>query len=182
MSTLSVLAPGADRVDVLMARALVALDAFTAYTDDDVDHIIKHATASALHAGRRAAGPARPTTLVGPFVGRLFDIEDVPAFLADPSTRGVVVDITDADDPVAEAVWTSIATLRTRLPVVFAFPASAHAACVEVVGAMREAAVRAGAPEWCIQWLEAASPGALGALARHADVALVLESDTGIPD
>jgi acetaldehyde dehydrogenase/alcohol dehydrogenase len=179
--TLSVPSRSADQVDLLVAHALVALDAFTAYTDDDVDHIIKHASASALHAGRRVAASARPTTLVGPFVGRLFDLE-VPAFLADPSAVGVVVDITDPDDPVTEAVWTSIASLRTRRPVVFAFPESAHAACVEVVGAMREGAVRAGAPEWCIQWLEVASPGAVRTLARHASVVLVPESGTRIPD
>ncbi len=64
--------------------------------------------------------------------------------------------------------------MKTRNPIIFAFHPSAQKSSREAARVVRYAAVKAGAPENCIQWVEHPSIEATNMLMNHTGVALVL--------
>ncbi len=64
--------------------------------------------------------------------------------------------------------------LKTRNPIVFAFHPSAQKSSAEAARVVRDAAIAAGAPENCIQWIEHPSIEATSMLMNHPGIAIVL--------
>ena len=64
--------------------------------------------------------------------------------------------------------------LKTRNPIVFAFHPSAQKCSAEAARIVRDAAIAAGAPENCVQWIEHPSIEATGLLMNHPGIAIVL--------
>jgi len=63
---------------------------------------------------------------------------------------------------------------KTRNPVIFAFHPSAQMCSLESAKIVRDAAIAHGAPEHCIQWIEAPSMEATNALMNHPGISLIL--------
>lgn len=87
---------------------------------------------------------------------------------------GVVAALTPVTNPTSTALFKSIISLKTRNPIIFAFHPSAQKCSSEAARIVRDAAVAAGAPENCIQWIEKPSVEATQMLINHPGVALVL--------
>ena len=64
--------------------------------------------------------------------------------------------------------------MKTRNPIIFGFHPSAQKCSAEAARIVYEAAVKAGAPENCIQWIDTPSIEATGALMNHPGVATIL--------
>ncbi|GAA3026226.1 hypothetical protein GCM10020229_41910 [Kitasatospora albolonga] len=64
--------------------------------------------------------------------------------------------------------------LKTRNPIVFGFHPSAQGCSAEAARIVRDAAVAAGAPAHCVQWIEQPSMEATGALMNQPGVATIL--------
>ncbi|MFI8091035.1 bifunctional acetaldehyde-CoA/alcohol dehydrogenase [Streptomyces sp. NPDC086080] len=183
-------------VDRLVTAALKALDDYEALTQEQVDHIVKKASVAALEQHTLLARLAVEETGRGLFedkaaknifacehvthsmghmktVGVIArdDIEDIVE-IAEPV--GVVCAITPVTNPTSTTIFKALMALKTRNPVVFAFHPSAQRCSAEAARIIREAAVEAGAPEHCVQWIEAPSVEATGALMRHPGVSLIL--------
>ena len=77
-------------------------------------------------------------------------------------------------NPTSTTIFKSLIALKTRNPIVFAFHPSAQASSVAAARVVRDAAVAAGAPEHCIQWVEQPSIAATTALMNHPGIALIL--------
>ena len=63
---------------------------------------------------------------------------------------------------------------KSRNPIIFGFHPSAQKSSVKAAEILRDAAIKAGAPENCIQWIEYPSIDATNALMNHPLVSLIL--------
>lgn len=77
-------------------------------------------------------------------------------------------------NPNSTTMFKAIIAMKTRNPIIFAFHPSAQQCSVAAAKILRDAAIKAGAPENCIQWIEKPSVEATKRLMNHEGVALVL--------
>ncbi|MBC1603668.1 bifunctional acetaldehyde-CoA/alcohol dehydrogenase [Paenilisteria rocourtiae] len=87
---------------------------------------------------------------------------------------GVIAGVTPVTNPTSTTLFKAIIAIKTRNPIIFAFHPSAQRCSSEAARVVYEAAVAAGAPKHCIQWVEKPSLEATKQLMNHKDVALVL--------
>ena len=87
---------------------------------------------------------------------------------------GVVAGITPVTNPTSTVIFKSLICVKTRNPVIFGFHPGAQKCCKFVAEILRNAAIEAGAPENCIQWIEYPSIEATSALMNHSGVDVVL--------
>ncbi|GGS26718.1 aldehyde-alcohol dehydrogenase [Streptomyces aureoverticillatus] len=183
-------------VDRLVTAGLKALADYEALTQEQVDHIVSKASVAALDQHTALARLAVEETGRGVFedkaVKNMFacehitdsmgpmktvgviardDIEDTVE-IAEPV--GVVCALTPVTNPTSTTIFKALLALKTRNPVVFAFHPSAQRCSAEAARIVRDAAVAAGAPEHCVQWIESPSLDATDTLMRHPGVALIL--------
>ncbi|WP_066255090.1 bifunctional acetaldehyde-CoA/alcohol dehydrogenase [Neobacillus drentensis] len=87
---------------------------------------------------------------------------------------GVIAGVTPVTNPTSTTMFKSLISIKTRNPIIFAFHPSAQKSSSEAARVLREAAIKAGAPENCIQWIEAPSLEATQALMNHPKISLIL--------
>ncbi|MGN1402042.1 MAG: bifunctional acetaldehyde-CoA/alcohol dehydrogenase [Bacillus sp. (in: firmicutes)] len=87
---------------------------------------------------------------------------------------GVVAGVTPVTNPTSTTMFKALIAIKTRNPIIFAFHPSAQKSSSEAARILRDAAVNAGAPKHCIQWIEKPSIEATKLLMNHKDIALVL--------
>ncbi|MFF2194015.1 bifunctional acetaldehyde-CoA/alcohol dehydrogenase [Streptomyces sp. NPDC058157] len=185
-----------ERVDGLVRAALEALARFETFDQEQVDHIVKKASLAALAAHGELARLAVEETGRGLFedkaVKNLFACEHVVNSMRGLKTAGVVrrdelngiteiaepvgvvCAMTPVTNPTSTTVFKALIALKTRNPVVFAFHPSAQHCSAEAARIVRDAAVAAGAPEDCVQWIEEPSMEATAALMNHPGVSTIL--------
>ncbi|WP_222928317.1 bifunctional acetaldehyde-CoA/alcohol dehydrogenase [Cellulomonas telluris] len=183
-------------VDQLVANATKALAEFERMTQEDVDRFVKKGAVAALDQHGVLAKMAVEETGRGVFedkaVKNIFACEHVTNSMANLRTVGViavdelngiteiaepvgvVAGITPVTNPTSTAIFKALISLKTRNPIVFAFHPSAQRCSVAAARVVRDAAVAAGAPEHCIQWIETPSLQATSALMNHPGVATIL--------
>ncbi len=183
-------------IDGLVSTALVALAAYDPFTQEQIDHIVKKASVAALSRHAELAMLAVEETGRGVFedkaVKNLFASEHVNHSMAKSKTVGVisrddldgiveiaepvgvVAGITPVTNPTSTTVFKSLLALKTRNPIIFAFHPAAQSCSVEAARTVRDAAVAAGAPENCIQWISHPSIAATGELMKHPGVSMIL--------
>ena len=183
-------------IDALVANASKALAEFESMTQEDVDRFVKKGAVAALDQHGQLAKLAVDETGRGVFedkaVKNIFACEHVTNSMANLKTVGVInVDelngiteiaepvgviagITPVTNPTSTAIFKSLISLKTRNPIIFAFHPNAQQSSIAAARVVRDAAVAAGAPEHCIQWVEAPSLTATSALMNHPGVATIL--------
>ena len=183
-------------IDALVEGAQEALAEYASFTQEQVDHIVRKASVAALHHHGDLATMAVEETHRGLFedkaVKNMFACEHVTNSIINQKTVGVIshdeiTGITEIADPVgvicaltpvtnptSTAIFKSLIALKTRNPIVFGFHPSAQNCSVAAAKIVRDAAVAAGAPANCIQWIEEPSMEASGELMNHPGVALIL--------
>lgn len=87
---------------------------------------------------------------------------------------GVIAGVTPVTNPTSTTMFKALIAIKTRNPIIFAFHPSAQKCSSEAARALRDAAVLAGAPEHCIQWIEKPSLDATQLLMNHSEVSLIL--------
>ena len=183
-------------VDALVARAQAALRTFEELNQEQVDRIVAKASIAALNKHLALAQMAVQETGRGLVEDKatknIFACEHVTNYLAKQRTVGiisenevdgiievaepvgVVAGVTPVTNPTSTAIFKSLLALKTRCPIVFGFHPYAQRCSVEAARIVRDAAIEAGAPQDCIQWIEHPSVEATGALMRHPGVATIL--------
>ncbi|MEV0175975.1 bifunctional acetaldehyde-CoA/alcohol dehydrogenase [Streptomyces sp. NPDC050803] len=186
----------ADRVDLLVEGALDALRRFEAYDQEQVDHIVQKASLAALAAHGELARQAVEETGRGLFedkaVKNIFACEHVTHSMRGLRTAGVVhrdelngvteiaepvgvvCAMTPVTNPTSTTVFKALIALKTRNPIVFAFHPNAQQCSAEAARVVRDAAIAAGAPEGCVQWIEVPSMEATRLLMHHEGVSTIL--------
>ena len=87
---------------------------------------------------------------------------------------GIVAGVTPVTNPTSTTMFKSLICAKARNPIIFGFHPSAQNCSVRAAEILREAAVAAGAPEHCIQWVTEPSIEATTALMNHPNVSLIL--------
>lgn len=87
---------------------------------------------------------------------------------------GIIAGVTPVTNPTSTTMFKSLIAAKTRNPIIFAFHPSAQQSSSAAAATLLEAAVKAGAPDHCIQWVKHPSVEATQLLMNHPDVALVL--------
>ncbi|WP_078576676.1 bifunctional acetaldehyde-CoA/alcohol dehydrogenase [Salipaludibacillus agaradhaerens] len=87
---------------------------------------------------------------------------------------GVVAGVTPVTNPTSTTMFKALISIKTGNPIIFAFHPSAQKCSAKAADVLHQAAVKAGAPEGCIQWIEAPSIEATQQLMNHPGVAVVL--------
>ncbi|MEV0537512.1 bifunctional acetaldehyde-CoA/alcohol dehydrogenase [Kitasatospora sp. NPDC050463] len=183
-------------VDALVAGALTALAEYASFTQEQVDHIVRKASLAALAQHTGLAALAVEETGRGVFedkaVKNVFACENVTHVMGRTKTVGVVhrdeidgiveiaepvgvvAGITPVTNPTSTTIFKCLLALKTRNPIVLAFHPAAQRCSAEAARIVRDAAVAAGAPAHCIQWIDQPSMAATGTLMNHPDVATIL--------
>ncbi|MGY4645541.1 bifunctional acetaldehyde-CoA/alcohol dehydrogenase [Cellulomonas sp. URHB0016] len=186
----------AGAIDELVANATKALAEYARFTQEDVDRLVKKGSVAALDQHGQLAKLAVEETGRGVFedkaVKNIFACEHVTNSMADLKTVGVIsrddlrgiteiaepvgviCGVTPVTNPTSTAIFKSLIALKTRNPIIFAFHPSAQKSSIAAAKVVRDAAVAAGAPEHCIQWVETPSIGATNALMNHPGVSTIL--------
>ncbi|MDB8789472.1 bifunctional acetaldehyde-CoA/alcohol dehydrogenase [Romboutsia sp. 1001216sp1] len=87
---------------------------------------------------------------------------------------GVIAGVTPVTNPTSTTMFKSLIAIKGRNPIIFSFHPSAQKCSAEAARILRDAAIEAGAPENCIQWIEEPSLEASSALMKNNKVALIL--------
>ena len=183
-------------VDDKVALALKALNDFASFDQEKIDYIVAKCTVAALDQHGTLAKMAIDETGRGVFedkatknlfaceymVNYLRDLKTVGIISEDPVTGitevaepvGVVAGLTPVTNPTSTAIFKSLLALKTRNPIIFAFHPNAQKCSSEAARIVYEAALKAGAPENCIQWIEHPSMDATSALMNHPGVSTIL--------
>ncbi len=87
---------------------------------------------------------------------------------------GIIAGVTPVTNPTSTTMFKSIIAAKTRNVIIFGFHPSAQKCSVEAAKIVRDAAIKAGAPENCVLWIEEPSITATNFLMHHPDVNLIL--------
>ena len=87
---------------------------------------------------------------------------------------GIIAGVTPVTNPTSTTMFKSIISAKTRNVIIFGFHPSAQKCSVRAAEILRDAAVKAGAPENCILWIEEPSITATKLLMSNPDVNLIL--------
>lgn len=183
-------------VDGLVQKALVALEEMRKLDQEQVDYIVAKASVAALDAHGELALHAFEETGRGVFEDKatknlfacehvvnnmrhtktvgVIEEDDVTGLTLIAEPVGVVCGITPTTNPTSTAIFKSLISLKTRNPIVFAFHPSAQESSAHAARIVRDAAIAAGAPENCVQWITQPSMEATSALMNHEGIATIL--------
>lgn len=185
-----------EEVDALVQKGLKALAEYASFTQEKIDYIVAKCSVAALDKHGELAKLAIEETKRGVFEDKatknLFACEyvtnnmkrlktvgvisedDVTGLTEIAEPVGVVAGVTPVTNPTSTAIFKSLICLKTRNPIIFGFHPNAQKCSVAAAKVVYEAAVAAGAPENCIQWIEHPSMDATTALMNHPGVATIL--------
>ena len=185
-----------EMIDGYVAKAQKALDEFIALNQEQIDTIVKAMTLAGLDKHMELAKMAVEETGRGVYEDKITknmfateyvyhsiknektvgviaenDLEDYE-IIAEPV--GVVCGVTPVTNPTSTTMFKALISVKSRNPIIFGFHPGAQKCSAAAAKIVLDAAVAAGAPENCIQWIEYPSIEATNALMNHPGVATVL--------
>jgi acetaldehyde dehydrogenase/alcohol dehydrogenase len=185
-----------EEVNTLVTKGLKALADFANYDQTKIDFIVAKMSVAGLDHHGDLARKAIEETKRGVFEDKatknLFACEYVVNNMRHTKTvgvisqdsvtgiteiaepLGVVAGITPVTNPTSTVIFKSLICMKTRNPIIFAFHPKAQQSSKAAAIVMRDAAIAAGAPENCIQWIENPSMEATSALMNHPGIATIL--------
>ncbi|PUA40842.1 bifunctional acetaldehyde-CoA/alcohol dehydrogenase [Paenibacillus elgii] len=185
-----------EEVNKLVARAKKAQEAYLKLDQSQVDDIVQHMALAGLDRHMVLAKMAVEETGRGVYEDKItkniFATEYIYHSIKHNKTVGVIdnnpyehyktvaepvgiiAGVTPVTNPTSTTMFKSLIAAKTRNPIIFAFHPSAQRSSVAAASTLLEAAVKHGAPEHAIQWVENPSVEATQLLMNHPDVALVL--------
>ena len=183
-------------VDDLAAKGNVALKEMENFDQEKVDYIVHQMAMAALDKHMPLAKMAVEETGRGIYEDKaiknmyaseyiwnsikhdktvgVINQDDQTGLIEIAEPVGVVCGVTPTTNPTSTTIFKALISLKTRNPIIFAFHPSAQKSSAEAARIVRDAAIEAGAPENCVQWIEHPSIDATSALMNHPGVAIVL--------
>lgn len=183
-------------VDSHVQKAQKALEQFMTMTQEQIDKIVEAMTVAGQENHIRLAKMAVENTGRGVYedkiIKNMFATEyiwhsiknektvgiveenELEGYVEIAEPVGVVAGVTPVTNPTSTTMFKSLICVKARNPIIFGFHPNAQECSVEAAKVLYEAAVKAGAPENCIQWIEKPSIAATSALMHHPGVALIL--------
>jgi len=183
-------------IDELASRARKALEKFLTYDQEKIDKIVKAMAIAGLDDHMKLAKMAVEETGRGIYEDKItkniFATEYIYHSIKDIKTVGIINEnenegyfevaepvgivaaVTPVTNPTSTTMFKALISIKTRNPIIFAFHPSAQKCSAEAARVLRDAAVAAGAPDDCIQWIEHPSIEATQMLMNHRLVSMIL--------
>ena len=183
-------------IDELVEKAKIASQEYLKLNQEQVDNIIKAMSMAGLEHHMDLAKMAIEETGRGIFEDKITknmfateyvyhsikyektvgviaeNEEDDYVEIAEPV--GIIAGVTPVTNPTSTTMFKSIIAAKTRNVIIFGFHPSAQKCSSKAAEILREAAIKAGAPENCILWIPEPSITATSMLMHHPDVNLIL--------
>lgn len=185
-----------DNIDILVDNAQKAYEQLLSFDQKSIDKIVKNMSVAALGEHRRLAKMAVEETGMGVYEDKVTknmfaaeyiynnikDLKTVGIINENPEEGylevaepiGVIAGVTPVTNPTSTTIFKSLISIKTRNPIIFSFHPKAQKCSVEAARIVRNAAIKAGAPEYCIQWVESPSIDASKELMFHDGVSIIL--------
>lgn len=185
-----------ETIDELVEKGLKALDEFHDFTQEMIDDIVKAMALAGLDQHMSLAKLAIEETKRGVYedkiIKNMFSTEYVyhnikynktvgiinenehEGMIEIAEPIGVIAGVTPVTNPTSTTMFKALISIKTRNPIIFAFHPSAQKSSSEAARVLRDAAIKAGAPENCIQWIEQPSLEATRVLMNHPKISLIL--------
>ncbi len=181
-------------IEQTIQNVRLAQKQYSTFTQEQVDKVFREASLSANAARIRLARMAFEETGMGIMEDKVIKnhfaseyiynqykdvktcgiIEKDVSFgitkIAEPI--GVIAGIVPTTNPTSTAIFKALIALKTRNAIIFSPHPRAKKATIEAARIIRDAAVRAGAPENIVGWIEEPSIEASNTLMRSADLIL----------
>ncbi|MDR1606731.1 MAG: bifunctional acetaldehyde-CoA/alcohol dehydrogenase [Streptococcaceae bacterium] len=186
----------AGMIDELAAKGAKALKGLEKLNQEQIDHIVHEMSMAALDQHMPLAKLAVEETGRGIYedkaIKNMYASEYIWHAIKDNKTVGVINEdkeaglveiaepvgvicgVTPTTNPTSTTIFKSMIAIKTRNPIIFAFHPSAQQSSAAAAQVVLDAAVAAGAPEDCIQWVTKPSIEATGLLMNHPMIATVL--------
>jgi acetaldehyde dehydrogenase/alcohol dehydrogenase len=183
-------------INDLVSKGQVCLEEFRKLNQEQVDYIVAKVSCAVLDHHEYLARLAYEETHRGVFEDKctknLFACEYVVNNMRhlrtcgiindDPVTGiteigdplGVICGVTPVTNPTSTVIFKSLISLKTRNPIIFGFHPNAQKCCVETAKIIEDAAVAAGAPKNCVQFVAHPSLDATKCLMHHPGIATIL--------
>ncbi len=183
-------------IDKLVERAKKASQEYLELTQEDVNRIIKNMSMAGLEHHMELAKLAVEETKRGILEDKvtknMFATEYIYHSIKYDKTVGVINEneeegyeeiaepvgiiagVTPVTNPTSTVMFKSIISAKTRNVIIFGFHPSAQQCSKKAAEYVRDAAIKAGAPEDCILWIEEPSLYATNYLMNHPGVNLIL--------
>ena len=185
-----------EMIDSLVERAKKASEEYMKLDQEQVDEIVKQMAMAGLEHHMELAKMAVEETGRGIYEDKItknmFATEYIYHSIKYDKTVGVISDneeegyeeiaepigiiagVTPVTNPTSTTMFKSLIAAKTRNVIIFGFHPSAQKCSVAAATILRDAAIKAGAPEDCILWIEEPSITATTALMNHPGVNLIL--------
>ena len=186
----------AEMIDVLVKNADQALQEYMLLDQEQVDHIVHEMSLAGLSQHMQLAKLAIEETNRGIYEDKItknifsteyiyhsikyektvgiIDENDLESYVEVAEPVGIVAGVTPVTNPTSTTMFKALITQKTRNPIIFGFHPSAQQCSIAAAKVVRDAAIKAGAPKHCIQWIEFPSVEATNRLMNHPKVSLVL--------
>ena len=183
-------------VDDLVSKAKKASEEYLKLDQDQVNNIIKAMSMAGLERHMELAKMAVEETGRGIYEDKItknmfateyiyhsikydktvgvIDENEEEGYVSIAEPVGIIAGVTPVTNPTATTMFKSIIAAKTRNVIIFGFHPSAQKCSVEAAKTVRDAAIKAGAPENCVLWIEEPSITATNYLMNHPDVNLIL--------
>lgn len=185
-----------ESIDTLVENARVALKEYMELDQEQIDKIVHAMTLAGLDNHMKLAKMAVEETKRGVYEDKIVknmfateyiwhdiknektvgvvDENDMEGYVDVAEPVGVVAGVTPVTNPTSTAMFKSIICAKTRNPIIFSFHPSAQKCSAAAAKIVYDAAVAAGAPKNCIQWIEHPTIEKSSALMDHPGVSLIL--------
>ncbi|MEI6100471.1 MAG: bifunctional acetaldehyde-CoA/alcohol dehydrogenase, partial [Eubacteriales bacterium] len=183
-------------IDELVSNANKALEQYMEMDQEQVDNIVHEMALAGLENHMEIARMAVEETGRGVFedkvIKNIFATEYVWNSIKDQKTVGiieknemegyenlaepvgVVAGVTPVTNPTSTTMFKAIICAKTRNPIIFAFHPASQNCSAYAAQILLRAAIKAGAPKYCIQWITMPSIEATNKLMNHCGVSLIL--------
>ena len=183
-------------IDDLVEKAKKASEEYVKLDQDQVNNIIKAMSMAGLERHMELAKMAIDETHRGIYEDKItknmfateyvyhsikydktvgiIDENEEEGYVSIAEPVGIIAGVTPVTNPTSTTMFKSIIAAKTRNVIIFGFHPSAQKCSVEAAKTVRDAAIKAGAPENCILWIEEPPITATNYLMNHPDVNLIL--------
>ena len=186
----------AEQLELLIGRVKKAQKIYSEYSQEKVDKIFKAAATAADKARIPLARMAVEETGMGVLEDKIIknhfaseyifnkhknaktcgiikeDVINGTKIVAEP--LGIIAGIIPTTNPTSTAIFKALISLKTRNAIIFSPHPRATKSTIEAARVVLEAAVKAGAPEDIIGWIDVPTVELSGQLMKHKDIACIL--------
>ncbi|MEI6764625.1 MAG: aldehyde dehydrogenase family protein [Bacteroidota bacterium] len=185
-----------DTIDEVIQYATMAAAEYSQFTQEQTDRIVKSVFEAAFNNRVKLAKMAHEETGIGIWEHKVVknvvasqlvyeDIKDLKTvgIISDDVESGIVeiaqpmgpiLAIIPVTNPTSTVIFKVLISLKSRNPVIICPSKKAIDCCSETARICYEAALKAGAPEGCIQWLTTVTREQTQELMSHKGLSLIL--------